>query len=503
MMLFHKTFFLACSVLICWLPAIASAQNPDISEFLERLQRLEERQAQYEKALDAKDTRIRELEAELAADHKNEAGHSPQNGGIDSAEPVLAKEEEHTSSLQDKNDVNPFNYTPGKGYTVGRSDIGELNLSLFSYIRYLNQGGLDGSYVNHFGVEENIDKRNDMSINKVMLYSSGWFLDPKLNYLFYLWGSASALGTSNGTLVAGYITYTFNDAFKLGAGVVALPTSRTMDGNFPLWHRVDNRLLADEFMRGSFTQGIWASGKIGEKANYNISLGNNLSSFGVASVKLDDIMNTVSTSLTWMPSTGEFGPRASIGDYEYHTELATLFGIHYTFSTEDKQSQPNQNDPENTQIRLSSGVTLFTPEALAPDTTVDKLDYHMVSLNAGMKYKGFALEGDVFYRYLNNFKTNIPLDIDHLSDQGVALRASTMAIPQTLQLYVNGSKVFGEYGDPWDAGLGFNWWPFKKRGLRLNSEAIYMKDSPVGASSLPYTVGATGWVFVSNLELIF
>lgn len=101
-------------------------------------------------------------------------------------------------------------------------------------------------------------------------------------------------------------------------------------------------------------------------------------------------------------------------------------------------------------------------------------------------------EGELFYRMLDNFRTNAPLGIDKLIDKGAQVKTSTMVLPKILQLYVNGSKIFGEYGDPWDSGIGINWWPFKQRGLRINSEAIYLKKSPVGNSSLPYTIGANG-----------
>ena len=36
-------------------------------------------------------------------------------------------------------------------------------------------------------------------------------------------------------------------------------------------------------------------------------IGNNLSTLGVSAAQLNNGFNTVSTSLVWMPSTGEFG----------------------------------------------------------------------------------------------------------------------------------------------------------------------------------------------------
>jgi hypothetical protein len=468
------------------MPVALQAQTPSQDDTEDRLRDLESRQLQFEKLLEEKEARIRELEADTGP------------------EDVSPPQSEATSPAGSEKDANPFGeFTPGQGFTVARTDFGELQLSVYSYFRYLNQKGLDSQYIDHFGNTQTIDQRHDFEVNKVFLYTKGWFLDPDFKYLFYVWSSNTALGKTSNNLVAGNLRYRFSDAFSLTGGVVGLPSTRSMMGQFPYWHRVDTRLIADEFMRGSFTQGISADGKIARGLNYNLTVGNNLSNFGVDALKLDNSINTVSGALVWMPTTGEFGPRASIGDFEHHQSLATLFSLHATFSTEDKQSQPGQDDPENTQIRLSDGVTVFTPDALAPGVSVNKVDYKMFALSAAMKYRGYALEGELFYRELDNFRTNAPLGIDKLTDKGMQIKASTMLMPRTLQLYANGSKIFGEYGDPWDAGVGINYWPFKRRGLRVNSEALYLNKSPVGYASLPYTVGANGWVFVTNLELAF
>lgn len=507
------------------LAPITHAQTSEqAAEIYERLQRLEQRQAEFEKLLDVKDKRIRELEAELEQQQKQKSALPEQptiaapttavsaeaspdatagNNKIESTIDKSDSEQAIASAIDAEDPKAMGEFTPGKGFTVARTKYGELNLSVYSYIRYLNQNGLNDTYVDHFGVVQPIDKRNDFQVNKVFLYTKGWFLNPKFRYLFYVWSTATALGNTSNNLVAGNISYKFNEKFNLTGGVVGLPSTRSMMGQFPYWHRVDTRLMADEFMRGSFTQGLSADGRLARGLDYRFAVGNNLSNFGVNASKLDNDINTFSGALAWMPTTGEFGPHASIGDFEQHTDLATLFGLHATYSTEDKQSQPGMDSPENTQIRLSDGVTVFTPNALAPGVTVNKLDYQMVAVNAGMKYDGYALEGEIFYRKLNNFQTNSPLLIDELIDKGFQIKMSTMLMPKTVQLYANGSKIFGDYGDPWDAGIGANWWPFKRLGFRFNAEAIYLRNSPVGYNSVPYTVGGTGWVFVTNAEVAF
>ena len=78
-----------------------------------------------------------------------------------------------------------------------------------------------------------------------------------------------------------------------------------------------------------------------------------------------------------------------------------------------------------------------------------------------------------------------------------------MVVPKTIQAYTGHSKIFGTYGDPYDIRFGINWFPYKNKVLRWNTEALYLFKSPVGYTSVPYNVGSTGWVFHSSVELAF
>ena len=66
--------------------------------------------------------------------------------------------------------------------------------------------------------------------------------------------------------------------------------------------------------------------------------------------------------LQWLPTTGEFGLYGTFGDFDYHENVATRLGAHYTHSLEDRQGQPGTNGIENTQIRLTDGSVIFTPD---------------------------------------------------------------------------------------------------------------------------------------------
>jgi hypothetical protein len=230
---------------------------------------------------------------------------------------------------------------------------------------------------------------------------------------------------------------------------------------------------------------------------------NNLSTLGVSAAQLDNRLDTQSYSIQWLPTTGEFGLWGTFGDYDDHQNVATRAALHYTHSLEEKQSQPGTNGIENSQIRLTDGSVIFNPDLFGPGITVNEVDYHMMSVDGGVKYKGLSLEGEVYWRWLRNFTGVNTSGIANINDTGYQLQASGMAIPKTLQLYFGTSQVFGRYGDQWEVRGGENWYPMKERGIRLNGELMYVNRSPVGYTAYPYPVGAKGAVFHVNLELNF
>src|SRR5262249_19094369 len=151
-------------------------------------------------------------------------------------------------------------------------------------------------------------------------------------------------------------------------------------------------------------------------------------------------LNTVSSMLVWMPTTKEFGPLGGFGDYTHHEKVATRLAIHYTRSDETPQLEPGANSDafDNVQVRLSDGNIIFRPNLFGPNITVTQVQYHMGSADAGVKYRGFALEGEHYWRALNHYHgTNVD-SVPRLWDHGFQAQASGMIVPKKAQLYVAG-----------------------------------------------------------------
>ncbi len=391
-------------------------------------------------------------------------------------------------------------YTPNLGYKLANTEYGDLAVSIYTYARYLNQMGLKSSYTDAFGNTKNVQERQDFQLQKVQIKFLGWVLDPKFRYFLYTWTSNPTQGQGAQVVVAGNVGYTFSDHLTVAAGITSLPGVRTTEGNFPFWLGVDSRHIADEFFRPSYTSGIWFKGKIAKRLRYQVMLGNNLSTLGVSAARLDNKFDTLSSALVFAP-TGEYGQ--GFGDFEHHKTLASRIGVHFTRSTENKESQPSSDTFENTQLRLSDGSVIFTPNLFGPDITITDARYQMLDFDFGMKYRGFALEGEYYLRWIDNFKGDNVDNLASLFDHGFQLQASYMVIPKTLQFYSGVSRINGQYGKPFDFRAGTNWFPWKNKVVRWNTEYLYLRNSPVGYSSVPFVIGGRGGVFHSSLELAF
>ena len=275
---------------------------------LARIERLEQMQREQAADIAERDRRIEELEAKLAA--------TGEEATVGAAAPLPAPEPEPAVDTQAAY-YGQF-FRGGRGFQLANTRYGDVNFSAWTYGRYLNQQALDETYTDAFGRTTDLDLRHDLQLQKVMLYFKGWIADPKLRYLTYLWTSNTSQGLPAQVVIGGNITYAFDDSLNVGVGIGGLPSTRSTEGNSPNWLRVDNRTLADEFFRASFTTGLFVSGRFSDKLRYQAMLGNNLSQLGVDAAQLGDTLDTFSGALIWTP-TGPFFN--GFGDFEQSEQL--------------------------------------------------------------------------------------------------------------------------------------------------------------------------------------
>jgi hypothetical protein len=128
----------------------------------------------------------------------------------------VAQAQETAAKSSANSDTAKFgSYRQMVGSKVANTKYGDLNIRVYTYLRYPNQMGLDSSYTDAFGETSSIDNRQDMQIQKVSIYFTGWFLDPKFQYFLYVWTTNASQGLGVQVVVAGNLTYRFNKYFIL------------------------------------------------------------------------------------------------------------------------------------------------------------------------------------------------------------------------------------------------------------------------------------------------
>ena len=78
---------------------------------------------------------------------------------------------------------------------------------------------------------------------------------------------------------------------------------------------------------------------------------------------------------------------------------------------------------------------------------MEKLKYQLVSADAGIKYKGLALEAEYYWRWLSDFVGPNTGGLADIDDHGFQVQSSAMAVPKRIQVYLGGSAIRGRYGN--------------------------------------------------------
>jgi hypothetical protein len=390
---------------------------------------------------------------------------------------------------------------PGKGFLVGKTDFGDLYISAYSLVRYVNQLPADQTFVDHLGVRHDVDTRNDIYAHRIMVFFKGWIALQKLKYQIILW----TVNTTDQKAIFTVLGYQFSRKFSVYGGLNALPGTRTLVGSHPYWLGQD-RVMADEFFRPYFTNGAWVTGEITPGLWYIFMLGNNLSALGVTAKQLTRDMATAG-SMWWMPTTKEFGPQGGFGDWEHHDRLATRFGVSSTRSREDRFSNIFSGAPDNSTIRLADSLNLFDPNSLALGVTVQKADYRMLALDAGIKFRGLFLQTEIYNRWLDHFEANGPLPVSSLVDRGFYVQSGFYPVEKKLELYAATSQIFP------NESLGFrhsseylggmNYYLVNSRNHRINLQVIRVNRSPVSSTFGYYVGGQKGTTVSLGLSVFF
>ena len=373
----------------------------------------------------------------------------------------------------------------------------QLRFTNITQFRYLNTQSANDTFTDHLGNVRTVAHRNDVGVNRSMFTFTGYIFDKRLRYNLLTWTSA----VTNQIVVAGNVGWQFNKKFTLTAGYWSVPGTRSLVFTFPYFTQPE-RSLADNFFRPGFTQGVWATGEPVKGLYYEAFLGNGLNTLTIPTSRIDTNM-VLSGSVWW--ENAPWGPdgksRNMYDDYFYSSKPLLRFGTSFTRSREDRFSNLDQSNPENTSIHNSDGVLSFSTGAFAPGVTVDKATYRMWAIDGGMKWRGLAINGQYYFRWLNDFEADGPLPITSTFDHGGELSASYFITPRKLMVYGRGSAIAGQFGNSYEGAAGFKWYFVPNQRVWFQGELMRVVKAAYGSNITPYTGGMTGWVPI--LQTIF
>jgi hypothetical protein len=392
-------------------------------------------------------------------------------------------------------------FDPGAGFLLARTDFGELSLSTYALVRWVDQMPGDQTFTDHFGNVRPVDPRNDIYPHRVIIFLKGWLWKPKLIYNVFLW----TVNTTDQDAIFAAVGYQFTRRFSLYAGLNGTPGTRSLQGSHPFWLGHD-RVMADEFFRPYFSNGVWAQGELFRGFWYNGMVANNNSALGIKATQLDRHFST-GVSVWWMPTTKEFGPRGAFGDWEHHDKLATRIGVSAAHSREQRYTDEATGAAGNTTLKLADSLNVFDIGALAPGVTVDQVDYRVVSIDAGVKYHGVFLQTEIYARWLNDFVADGPVPVDKIVDQGFYVQGAFYPVRQKLELYGATSQIYGDKDAGFDNSseylAGLNFYPANTRNHRLNLQVMNVNHSPVSSTFGYYTGGQDGTTVTTAFSIFF
>ena len=136
--------------------------------------------------------------------------------------------------------------------------------------------------------------------------------------------------------------------------------------------------------------------------------------------------------------------------------------------------------------------------------TVDQFDIYLYAVDAAMKYRGFSLSGEYYFRWLQGLKgIGGPLPITTLYDHGFYAQAGYFLVPKRVELMAKTSQIFGEFGSASEYAGGLNWFVNGSHNWKFTFDATRVIGSPAQNSGPNYRAGDTGTMFRAQFQAAF
>ena len=351
------------------------------------------------------------------------------------------------------------------------------------------------TWTDNAGVTRDVLDRNALDIERARLVLSGYVQDPRLTYFVQLDGD------TDGGHAVDFFDYwwawKFSDRFELQMGKRKVTASRQ-------WllgardTRLVDRPLANDFFRPDRTVGLFGLGRLGDTGRYEVMVGNGYNSSNLPNSASDNRL-TFAASTHFEPL-GDFG--RGIVDFSGDSELRLQLGHSFIYSPQASSSGGAPLD-EADYLRLTDGTRLTDIGALAAGVTVSDFDVYFYGVDAAMKWRGWSLNSEVFFRWIEQIHGDGALPVSDLFQRGFYVEGGKFLIPETLDINARYSQINGLYGDASEYAAGLNWYPLHKTTMKVSFDVTALDGSPLQNTTSDILVGDDGVLFRTQFQAEF
>ena len=392
---------------------------------------------------------------------------------------------------------------PPRGLLIHQSDPrrGEFPFALaangFFQFRWFEFARDATGWVDATGLQRPIYNINTFNINRVLLGFSGYAVDERLVFDIRLFGTTD-YGVRSAFVPIGSLGWRLDDDLTLAAGATIVPGSREWVDAQP-WTLGVDRSMANTFFRPGYSPGAFAIGALADRTlHYQAGVWNAIDG-GQAGVLRTGTSMAWAGNAWWEP----FGPFGlGYSDMEHHDAPVIRLGTSGVYARTQAIIFPGLN-PEDTIVRLSDGTPIAVPNALGPGTQLRQYGFHLATVDAGWKYRGWAVNVEYYFRLLDAFRGTGSFSQSSLFDHGGLACVSWCFVPRHYEIYARSSALTGLYGTGQEYGGGFNWYVHRSRQARFTLEALAINKSPAQNILYPYRAGASGTAIQTQFQLLF
>ena len=351
------------------------------------------------------------------------------------------------------------------------------------------------SFTDNAGVTSQIRNRNAFDIERARIYFLGWVHDKRLRFFFHLDGDTD--GSHTVDFFDYWWSWDFSDRFRIQVGKRKVTASRQWLLGARRTRLVD-RPLANDFFRPDRTVGIFAIGRTGDTGHYELMVGNGFRTSNLPNSQTDNRFTYAATQ--YFDPFGKFG--SQLVDFDNSPDLLMRVGHSFTFSP---QSSDTLGDPlpETDFLRLTDGTRINQTGALAPGATVSDFDLYYYGADLAVKHRGWSLNTEVFFRWIEQLRADAPLPHTDLFQRGFYVEGGKFLIPKKLDVNARYSEVQGLFGNSSEYAAGVNWYPLEDSRVKVSFDVTVVDGSPLQNTATNILVGDDGTLFRTQIQAEF